>query len=244
MTSGRCSGATTRAGRRSSWPAPSRATTSFDLIQLEGRDLRGRPLSERRAALEQLLAGVPSSSTLALGLQTDDPGQAKEWFDSLAPVGIEGLVVKAAAQPYRSGTRDWLKVKHYATTEVIVGGLTGTLARPHNLILGRYSSVTGDLSVVGRSSTLDDRAAAEIAEVIRAAGAGHPWPDVLPPGWTSSIYGRREATVYMRVVPDVVIETRVDVATDHHRWRHPLRYLRLRTDLTVDQVPRDLDLEA
>jgi hypothetical protein len=46
------------------------------------------------------------------------------------------------------------------------------------------------------------------------------------------------------VVPDLVLEVRVDVATERHRWRHPIRYVRLRPDLSVDEVPRDLHLEA
>ena len=65
-----------------------------------------------------------------IGLQTGDRDQAMEWFDSLAAVGIEGLMVKAASHPYRPGGRDWLKVKHYTTTEVIIGGLTGTAGAP------------------------------------------------------------------------------------------------------------------
>lgn len=216
----------------------------FDLLKLRGADLRDRPLSERRAALEQLLAGAAATSALALGLQTRDVGQAREWFDSLAAVGIEGLIVKAAGQPYRSGGREWLKVKHYTTTEVIIGGLTGTMARPQGLIVGRYRSGTGELMVVGRSTILSGVAAAEVAAVVKSAGEAHPWPEVLPPGWTSNIYGNREPTRYTRVIPDVVLEVRVDVATDRHRWRHPVRYLRLRPDLTVDDVPPDLELDA
>jgi ATP-dependent DNA ligase len=216
----------------------------FDLLEMGGGDVRGRPLADRRRALEQLLAGVPGTSALTLGPQTGDLAQAREWFDSLAPVGIEGLIVKAAGQAYRPGARDWLKIKHYATTEVIIGGFTGTPARPESLIVGRYRSATGELMVVARSSVLSDSAAAEVVPAVRPATGGHPWPDLLPPGWTSSIYGRREPTPYTRVAPDVVVEARVDVATDGHRWRHPVRYLRLRPDLTVDQVPRDLDLEG
>ena len=216
----------------------------FDLLNLRGEDFRERPLSERRAALERLLAEVPGRSALVLGLQTGDLDQAREWFDSLAAVGIEGLIVKAARQPYRPGGRDWVKIKHYTTTEVIIGGLTGTLVRPQGLIVGRYRSATGELMVVGRSTILGEVAAAEVARAVRPASEEHPWPDVLPPGWTSSIYGSREPTRYTRLIPDLVLEVRVDVATDHHRWRHPVRYMRLRPDLTADEVPRDLELDA
>lgn len=216
----------------------------FDLLELRGVDLRDGPLSHRRAALEQLLAGAHGTSALVLGLQTSDRDLAREWFDTLATVGIEGLIVKGAGEPYRPGGRDWLKFKHYTTTEVIIGGLTGTLARPQGLIVGRYRPGTDELMVVGRSTVLSRLAAAEVARAVKPAGEAHPWPDVLPPGWTSSSYGSRDPTRYTRVTPNVVLEVRVDVATDHHRWRHPVRYLRLRPDLTVDDVPRDLELDA
>ncbi len=216
----------------------------FDLLELGGDDLRARPLGARRAALEHLLAAVPATSALVLGLQTGDLARAREWFESLDAVGIEGLIVKAAGQPYRPGGRDWLKIKHYTTTEVIVGGLTGSLARPQGLVLGRYGSATGELIMVGRTSPLSEVAAAEVARAVKPAGDDHPWPPVLPPGWISSVYGRREPIPYLRVIPDVVLEARVDVATDGGRWRHPVRYLRLRSDLTVAEVPRDLEFET
>ena len=216
----------------------------FDLLERDGQDLRHRPLAARRAALEDLLVDLPGTSALTLGLQTRDPDQAREWFDSFAAAGIEGLVIKAGDHPYRPGVRGWWKVKHYATTEAIVGGVTGTLARPRELLLGRYLSETGELMLVGRSAGLDDRAAAAVSAVLQPVDQGHPWPQQLPPSWTSSIYGRREPTEYVRVVPDVVVEVRVDVATDGHRWRHALRFLRLRPDVPPDEVPRDLDLEA
>ena len=102
--------------------------------------------------------------------------------------------MKAARPPYRPGGRDWLKIKHYTTTEVIIGGLTGTLVRPQGLIVGRYRSPTGELMVVGRSTILGQLDAAEVARAVTPASERHPWPEVLPPGWTSSIYGSREPT--------------------------------------------------
>jgi hypothetical protein len=42
---------------------------------------------------------------------------------------------------------------------------------------------------------------------------------------------------YRPVVPDAVVEVRVDSAYEHTRWRHPVRFVRLRTDLAVFDVP-------
>lgn len=53
--------------------------------------------------------------------------------------------------------------------------------------------------------------------------------------------GQEGSTDYIRVVPEIVAEVRVDPATQAGRWRHGSRLLRLRPD--VDQVPLDLDLD-
>jgi ATP-dependent DNA ligase len=216
----------------------------FDLLERDGEDIRQEPLSVRRAALEETFARVPDGSPLTLGLQTGDLELAQEWFDSLAAVGIEGLVIKGAGEPYRSGARGWRKVKHYATTEAVIGGVTGDLARPLDLILGRRSAATGGLVMVGRTTALDDRAALRLGAVLRAADEQHPWPDYLPPSWTSTIYGRREPVPYLRVVPEVVVEVQVDVASLGGRWRHPLRLVRIRPDLRLEDLPKGLSLEA
>jgi ATP-dependent DNA ligase len=215
---------------------------AFDLLRLEGRDLSGAPLSERRAALEQLLADVPGTCATTLGLHTDDVELARSWFDALAPLGVEGVVVKAAADRYRPGVRAWQKVKHYATTEFVVGGVIGDPARPGELILGRYASATRELRVAGRTVPLHPSAAVELGAALTPAGEEHPWPVELPPSWHSRT---KEPTAYTRVVPELVVEARVDAATlDGERWRHGARYLRIRADLSPEDVPTDLDLEA
>jgi len=67
---------------------------AFDVLQAAGQVLIDRPLSERRVELEALFADVPAASPLHLGMQTDDLATARAWFDSLAAVGVEGLVIK------------------------------------------------------------------------------------------------------------------------------------------------------
>jgi len=46
-------------------------------------------------------------------------------------------------------------------------------------------------------------------------------------------------TVYTQVGPEMVVEVAVDTAVEHHRWRHPARFVRLRPDLhPIDLAPR------
>lgn len=209
----------------------------FDVLRISGTDITARPLSERRAVLEDLFAEIPDASPLALGMQTEDVAVAGEWFRDLAPVGVEGIVIKPANSPYRPGDRGiWQKVKHYASTEAIIGGVTGSIGQPRELLLGRYSSETGEFRVIGRTVPLHTAAAATVAAALQPADDEHPWPPTLPGGWTGA-----GVTEYARVRPEVVAEIRVDVAAQAGRWRHGLRYLRLRTDLTPADVPLDLE---
>ena len=212
----------------------------FDVLRALGTDLTRVPLAQRRQVLEELIPDEGAGSSLVLGMQTDDVDVARAWAQEFAVIGVEGIVAKRADQAYLAGVRGWLKIKSYTTTEVIVGGVTGSLEHPESLILGRIRSADGQLRIAGRSTDLHEAESAAIAAVIEAAGDDHPWPAQLPPSWHD-----REARDYIRLVPAVVAEVRVDVATsaaggpsDH--WRHRLRYLRIRSDLTPSDVPKDL----
>jgi ATP-dependent DNA ligase len=214
----------------------------FDLLEASGTDYRPRPLTERRQALEHLLADVPDSSRIVLCPQMRDIGEARLWFEILPAQGIEGLVVKPAGGRYREGKRGWWKVKHRATTEAIMGGVTGTTDEPQSLILGRYDP-SGRLRVVARTSPLTEPARHELAALLTPAADDHPWPLVLLAGWAGGMPGAEPPTPYVRVVPNLVAEISVDAAVEHGRWRHSARYLRLRHDLTPDDVPTNLDLQ-
>lgn len=214
----------------------------FDVLEIRATDLRGRPLSERRRVLEDLLAAVPVTSLIVASLHTADVDEARLWLEVLPAQGIEGVVVKAAGDPYLAGQRRWWKFKHRDTTEAIIGGVTGTLNRPEVLILGRYEPGTRRLMVVGRTTPVPAAAHAELAAALRPAGDDHPWPPELPAGWAGGLYGARPPTRYLRVVPDTVVEISVDVAADERSWRHPVRYLRLRPDLAPEDVPTGLTL--
>jgi ATP-dependent DNA ligase len=214
----------------------------FDVLEARGQDLRPAPLIVRRQALEELFASVPPAATLTLSMLTTDADEACRWFRTLIVAGVEGIMIKPAGDPYRPGTRGWMKYKHRTTTEAIVGGVTGTLARPVTLVLGRYTA-DEQLRVVGRSTPLRPPVAQQIAPLLIPAGPEHPWPDRLPSGWVG-LYGKHEAVDYIRVRPDLVVEIEVDVATEHGRWRHPVRVLGPRPDLTPADVPLDLNLDG
>ena len=81
----------------------------FDLLFLDGADLRLRPLSERRALLAGLLKDAPESLRLSEHL---DGSQGAVMFEHASQMGLEGIVSKRTDSLYRSGrTTKWLKIK-------------------------------------------------------------------------------------------------------------------------------------
>jgi bifunctional non-homologous end joining protein LigD len=82
---------------------------AFDLLELNGEDLRSLPLLDRKAKLARLL--VRSRSEIVFNDHTDDDGAAV--FQHACKMGLEGIVSKRLSAPYRSGpSRDWIKVKN------------------------------------------------------------------------------------------------------------------------------------
>ncbi|MFJ8620226.1 DNA ligase [Streptomyces clavifer] len=96
-------------------------------------DTRALPYTRRRELLLDLLAdlGPPIQPVPA----TDDRSVAEEWYESLQPLGLEGVVAKRATAGYPAGRRAWVKVRHADTAEARVVGFTGPRRRPRNLVL-------------------------------------------------------------------------------------------------------------
>ncbi|MFC3994349.1 ATP-dependent DNA ligase [Nocardiopsis sediminis] len=211
---------------------------AFDLLRLTGADLTQSALAHRRDRLEKLFAGV-HDPRLMLGWQTSRAIVARQWFDGLSGVGLEGLMVKDARRAYAPGRRDWLKFKRRITTEAIVGGVIGRTDRPSALILGRPDPASGQLRIAGRTAELTRAQQDGLSGLLREAGDDHPWPRRLAPAW-----GTGEPVVYVRVEPEVVVEVEPDPAVSAGRWRHVVPYLRPRSDVGPADVPTGLDLET
>jgi bifunctional non-homologous end joining protein LigD len=82
---------------------------AFDLLELDGDDLRRLPLADRKKRLARLLGGRRLG--IVLSEHTVDDGAAI--FRQACKLGLEGIVSKRLSAPYRSGpSRDWLKVKN------------------------------------------------------------------------------------------------------------------------------------
>ncbi|WFB11618.1 ATP-dependent DNA ligase [Streptomyces sp. LX-29] len=204
---------------------------AFDLLAAEGRDLRPRPYDERRAALVALLE--PHGPPIQPVPMTTDRGEAAEWYESLRAVGVEGLVVKGLAQPYRAG-RYWLKLRHSDTRDAVVVGVVGPRYRPRALALALPGDdtpvVSTPLDAALRARLAEplrrlqrdarDGAAAEGAEADRDAeaatdGAAAPEfeaPEV-PEAIAHDMVGAEVA--YRPVPPELTVEVRADTTPRH-----------------------------
>jgi ATP-dependent DNA ligase len=92
--------------------APEAFLYAFDLLELDGRDLRGEPWSRRRTALVQLLASAEPGIRLNEHIEDVDGAVV---FRQACVMGLEGIVAKRRDSRYRSGrSRDWIKIKNMA----------------------------------------------------------------------------------------------------------------------------------
>jgi ATP-dependent DNA ligase len=82
---------------------------AFDLLELDGEDLRDLPLSDRKKRLARLLG----KRQLGIVLSTHTEEDGITIFAQACKMGLEGIVSKRLSAPYRSGpSRDWIKVKN------------------------------------------------------------------------------------------------------------------------------------
>ncbi|HWA73213.1 MAG TPA: DNA ligase D [Polyangiaceae bacterium] len=95
----------------------------FDLLYLNGHDLRVLSLLERKQLLERLLARLENHDTVRYNGHVHGDGTTV--FERACELGLEGVVSKRAAAPYRSGKgSDWVKTKCLERQEFVIGGYT------------------------------------------------------------------------------------------------------------------------
>ena len=218
---------------------------AFDCLADGDEDLRERPMSERRARLERLLADAPPSVLLTPA--TADPAVARRWFEVFEGAGLDGVIAKRAELQYLPGKREMAKIKHLRTADCVVAGFRwhkngpGTLVG--SLLLGLFNG-EGQLQHVGvtASFTVDKRR--ELVEVLEPyrsdALEGHPWGEWARwqaeadesgrrmPGATSR-WNRGKDLSWVALRPELVCE----VAYDHlqgDRFRHGTTFVRWRPD--------------
>ena len=120
---------------RSSLPAGwSLVYYAFDLLHLNGQDLKGRPLKERRALLERVAgnSGVLLSQSL--------PGTLSQIMQAVKQHGLEGVIAKRLDSKYQPGQRSklWLKLPLKPNQDFVIGGFRLDGKRLELLLVGYF----------------------------------------------------------------------------------------------------------
>jgi DNA ligase D len=131
---------------------------AFDLLHLDGWDIRQAPLDRRKTLLSQLLAGhAGGRSALHFSEHVADGG--KVFYDKVSEMGLEGVVSKRASAAYQSGrSKTWSKTKALQSDEFVIAGYTVSEAAEGlaSLALGEW--VDGELQYRGKVGTGFDAA--------------------------------------------------------------------------------------
>ncbi|NTW28930.1 MAG: DNA ligase D [Coriobacteriia bacterium] len=203
---------------------------AFDLLHLNGHDLRNLPLIDRKELLCALLCDRPAGSPLRYADHVI--GGAPEFFREACRADLEGTVCKRAASRYVPGRgRDWLKVKCRQVQEFVVGGFTegaGSRVGLGSLLLGVYDGAR--FAYAGRVGTgFDDATLAALRDRLDALET--PAPPFEPP---PHITGH---TLHW-VRPTLVVQVAFREWTADNVLRQPV-YLGLREDKAASEVARE-----
>jgi bifunctional non-homologous end joining protein LigD len=214
---------------------------SFDLLNLDGKDLTGLPLTERRAILQGLLQKpvphVHFSSTFE--------GDPRFLLKHVQKQGLEGIIGKKADSLYEMGQRSgrWIKYKCNLEQEFVVGGYTkpnGGRILFGSVLVGYYKD--GQLYYASRVGTgFNSRTLNELYKQFQKLAQPHcPFVNLPEPkegkwgqGITASEMSR---CVWLR--PELVCQVRFTEWTAGGHLRHP-SFVGMREDKSAQQVVRE-----
>lgn len=174
----------------------------FDLLALDGHDLRRVPLVERKALLERLLDGADPRFFYS----THIVGRGPDIFDAARGRGMEGIISKRVQSTYVDGRSDqWLKVKAADTKDFVVVGYTpprGSRKGLGSLMLGQYKDRT--LVYAGRvGSGMDNDLLLDLTKQLRGLEIVDPVVEIprhvpLPKGRIHWVKPERVVEVFFR----------------------------------------------
>ena len=204
---------------------------AFDLLGFEDFDLRSLPLTERKAALRRV---IPPVGALRFLEHVEEEGEAL--YQEVERLGLEGIVAKKAASPYKAGRSPmWLKVRSRRTGDFVVVGFTapkGGRGGFGALQLAEY--VDGTLTYAGRAGTgFSDKQLAEVRRALESQKRSD-----CP--CTGLLQVEKDTTW---VEPTMVAEVEYSEVTEEGLLRQPV-FLRFREDKAPEECVRARDSGA
>jgi bifunctional non-homologous end joining protein LigD len=205
----------------------------FDILWLDGIDLSGQPLTERKEVLKTIL---PSSSNI-IRFSSSIDGNGTGFFELARENGIEGIVGKKKDSIYEEGrrSRNWVKIKTSNRQEFVIGGWTESdKSRSFkSIVFGYYE---GD-------------------QLIYFGHAGHGFKETAMPVLLKRLRSleipdtpfanetdRAEKVHWMK--PELVAEIDFATTTEAGKIRHPAIFLGLREDKKPKEVKREFPLAS
>jgi bifunctional non-homologous end joining protein LigD len=210
----------------------------FDLLHLNGHNLRNLPLEKRKNILEKIVAQVSDGDHPGILRYSEHLGsRGGEIFDKACQLGAEGIVSKKASAPYASGrSGNWLKIKCVRQQEFVIGGFTPpskTGVGIGALLLGYYRD--GTLVYAGRTGTgFTQKGRLQMRRRLEEIRQPRPAFSSVPPD------GARDA---QWVQPKYVCEVKFATWTADNLVRQA-SFQGLREDKPAKQVTREVPIET
>jgi bifunctional non-homologous end joining protein LigD len=205
---------------------------AFDLLYLDGYDLRACLLEDRK----QLLVGILPIGDETLRLSEHFATSGKEFLHQCCRLGLEGIISKRIDRPYVSGrTDDWIKSKCLGVEELVIGGFTMSAKIPQGfgaLLMGYFNGA--ELVYAGRVGTgFSSALLVDLRQQLEALRQDRsPFPNIP----------RQEVDRTVRWVrPKLVAQVQFTGWTDAGVMRHP-SFQGLREDKSATAVTRPASL--
>lgn len=179
---------------------------AFDLLYLDGHDLRKLPLAARRRLLDPIVAG--RTGTIRLSEEVNADGE--EFFRVACELGLEGIIAKRRDKPYRSGRRpEWLKIKcARRDTFIIVGYEPSSVPGAIGRLLLAAKKGDGLVYVGGCGTGWSNKESVELRQVLDTIRAQRP-----------SVALKRKGAIFTE--PRLVADVEYRAWTQDGKLRHP-----------------------
>jgi ATP-dependent DNA ligase len=225
---------------------------AFDLLSLGDEDLMNTPLIERRAALQEALAGA--QPPIHLTPATRDQQEAQRWFEEFEGAGLDGLIAKKLDLRYQPDKRVMSKIKHERTCDCVVAGYRVHKSGPDaigSVLLGLYDDrgVLASVGVIGAFPMATRKKLFEELQPWVTTFDGHPWNwaaheegERTPRKNETSRWNAGKDLSFVPLRPEQVVEVRYDYM-EGVRFRHTAQFVRWRPDrdpesCTYEQLER------
>jgi ATP-dependent DNA ligase len=226
---------------------------AFDLLALGDDDLTGRPFSERRERLAEVVGGLERPD-VHLTPMTEDVDTAREWFERFEGAGLDGLIAKKADLTYQPDKRVMSKIKHERTADCVVAGYRVHKSGPDavgSLLLGLYTE-DGSLQSIGVIGAFPMARRKELFAELQplvTSFEGHPWAWAAQEEGTRtpreaehSRWNAQKDLSFVPLRPERVVEVKYD-HMEGVRFRHTAQFKRWRPDrdaasCTFEQLER------